>query len=75
LDGVEVFNGNPRADSQNGLALSYAKEHGLLQNSGSDAHRPEDVGRGGLLTKERIADLSMLKTVLREGSATLICNE
>jgi predicted metal-dependent phosphoesterase TrpH len=75
LDGVEVFNGNPRADSQNHLALMYANQHNLLKNSGSDAHRPEDVGRGGLLTKERIGDLSALKAVLREGSATLICND
>lgn len=75
LDGVEVFNGNPRHNSQNPLALQYARQHGLLMSSGSDAHQVEDVGRGGLRTEGRITDLSMLKTVLREGSATLVCND
>jgi histidinol phosphatase-like PHP family hydrolase len=70
-----VFNGNPRHNSQNPLALQYARQHGLLMSSGSDAHQVEDVGRGGLRTEKRITDLSMLKTVLREGSATLVCND
>ena len=75
LDGVEVFNGNPRHNSQNPLALQYARQHGLLMSSGSDAHQVEDVGRGGLLTSERITGLSALKAVLREGSASLIGND
>ncbi len=52
LDGVEVFNGNPRHDSRNDRATAYAAEHGLLGISGSDAHRPEDVGRGGITLPE-----------------------
>ena len=75
LDGVEVFNGNPRHNSQNQLALMYATQHKLLQCGGSDAHQTEDIGRGGLLTKERITDLATLKRILREGSAELIRNE
>jgi len=75
LDGVEVFNGNPRHNSQNHLALMYAAQHKLLQCSGSDAHQVEDIGRGGLLTEERITDLATLKKVLREGSGELIRND
>ena len=37
LDGVEAINGNPRHNSQNALTLQYAKQHGLLMTSGSDA--------------------------------------
>lgn len=75
LDGVEVFNGNPRHNSQNDLALMYATQHHLLQSSGSDAHQVEDIGRGGLLTEERITDLESLTRILKEGSAQLIRND
>lgn len=54
LDGIEVFNGNPRHDSSNHLALKYAEENGLIGISGSDFHRPQDVARGGIVTKEKI---------------------
>lgn len=74
LDGVEVFNGNPRHNSKNELSLQYAEQHGLLMTSGSDAHQPEDVGRGGLQTDCRITDLETLKRVLRSKSASLIRN-
>ena len=52
LDGVEVFNGNPRHDSGNERAGAFAAEHGLLSISGSDAHRAEDVARGGITLPE-----------------------
>ncbi len=72
LDGIEVFNGNPRHDSRNELALQYASQHHLLMSSGSDAHQPEDVGRGGIETEERITSLEQLKAVLKSGTATLL---
>lgn len=49
LDGVEVRNGNPRADNHNDLALELArKDARLLALSGSDCHEPQDVARGGI---------------------------
>lgn len=72
LDGVEVYNGCPRHDSRNELALAYAKNNRLGMSSGSDAHRPEDVARGGLLTETRITDHERLKRVLQNGEAELI---
>lgn len=48
LDGVEVFNGNPRHDSANERAAVFAAEHGLLAISGSDTHQQDDVARGGI---------------------------
>jgi predicted metal-dependent phosphoesterase TrpH len=52
LDGVEVYNGNPRHDSQNHLAASFADTHDLLRISGSDAHQWPDIGRGGIVMPE-----------------------
>ena len=72
LDGVEVYNACPRHDSRNEMALAFARNHHLGMTSGSDAHRPEDVGRGGLQTAERIVDLERLKVVLCDGSAELL---
>lgn len=49
LDGLETQNGNPRHDSHNDLAVAFAAKHRLLSSSGSDAHRLEDIGRGGIV--------------------------
>lgn len=54
LDGVEVYNGNPRHDSRNTLAYDFAKTHGLAMLSGSDFHQPQDLARGGIVVSERI---------------------
>ncbi|MGB8452361.1 MAG: hypothetical protein WCD89_08515 [Anaerocolumna sp.] len=43
LHGIEVYNGNPRHNSRNELARQTAKEHGLLQLTGSDFHQEEDI--------------------------------
>lgn len=49
LEGMEVFNGNPRHESQNRMAGKYAMLHNLRTIAGSDVHRPGDVGIVGLL--------------------------
>jgi len=72
LDGVEVYNGCPRHESRNELALEFAKRNRLGMSSGSDAHQTEDVGRGGIGTEKRISDLSDLKEALQSGKAELL---
>jgi len=72
LDGVEVLNGNPRHDSRNDLAYEFAKKHKLAMSAGSDAHETEDVGRSGIMTKNKIKDLATLKSVLTEGAFEII---
>lgn len=57
IDGLEVYNGNPRHDSRNDLASAFAAQHGLLACSGSDAHRPEDIGRCGVALPELPASI------------------
>ena len=64
--GVEVFNGNPRHDSHNDLARRFAEEHGLRMLSGSDAHQPQDVARGGILAPDWVRSSGELARFLRE---------
>jgi predicted metal-dependent phosphoesterase TrpH len=66
LDGVEVFNGNPRHDSKNHLALEFAKVNNLRTISGSDFHELEDTVRGGLVLKKRPANIKELVNILRK---------
>ena len=66
LDGIEVYNGNPRHDSHNDAARLFAERHHLKMLSGSDAHRPEDIARGGILTPDWVRSSSALVRFLRE---------
>lgn len=44
IDGMEVFNGNPRHNSQNRLAAKFAALHSLRTLAGSDIHQKGDAG-------------------------------
>lgn len=72
LDGVEVLNLNPRHDSRNDRAEEYAALHGLLRTGGSDCHRTEDIGRGGILSPVLPEDGGGLVRLLREGGFAII---
>jgi len=52
---MEIYNGNPRHDSQNYTAEIYAGQNGLLKLSGSDCHHSVDVGRGGIAVNKRVS--------------------
>jgi predicted metal-dependent phosphoesterase TrpH len=54
LDGLEIYNGNPRHNSRNDKARAFAREHQLLFLSGSDFHQAGDEASGGIITKKRI---------------------
>jgi len=66
IDGIEVYNGNPRQDSNNKLALNYARQHKLRMISGSDFHRLSDLGRGGVILPEAATDTRSLVRILKE---------
>ena len=72
LDGVEVMNRNPRHENHNDRAEEYAAQFGLLRLGGSDCHRPEDIGLGGILTRELPEDGGALARLIREGRYTVI---
>ncbi len=63
LDGVEIFNGNPRHNSSNDIAEAWAKKYDLLVTSGSDYHEIEDLGTGGIWFNKEIKDN---KTLINE---------
>ena len=66
LDGVEVFNGNPRHDSHNELAMRFALDNGLRMSSGSDAHQPTDIARGGIIAPDWVDYSAALVRFLRD---------
>lgn len=79
LDGIEVFNATPRHmhHNHNDLALEYANRvgEGFIRTAGSDCHRPEELGRSGILTETLPADSMELAQLLRSGNYQLIIPE
>lgn len=65
LDGIEVYNGNPRHLSCNKLARAFAVENGLKMISGSDFHQVEDLARGGIILPENIDNEKDLVQILK----------
>lgn len=64
LDGVEVFNGNPRHNSYNDKAYNFAKAHRLSMISGSDFHQDQDLGSGGVIFSQRVQNSKHLVKLL-----------
>lgn len=72
LDGMEVYNGNPRHENNNPSARAWAEEHHLLFSSGSDYHETEDAARGGMIFPGEIHDSKELVAALAKGVGELI---
>lgn len=72
LFGMEVNNGNPRHNSRNQIASTWATMNNLHRISGSDYHQSVDVGRGGILTNKDILTNQDLLDVLKNDLYTLI---
>lgn len=66
LDGVEIFNGNPRHNSSNDIAEAWAKKYDLMVTSGSDYHEYEDLARGGIWFNKEIKDNNALIEELKK---------
>lgn len=72
LDGYEVYNGNPRHNSNNDIAEIWAKKHNkTIVVSGSDFHEIEDACAGGVYFKKPINNNHDLLRELRNGNYTL----
>jgi predicted metal-dependent phosphoesterase TrpH len=71
LDGFEVINGNPRHPYDTSEAFRVARLHGLLRTAGSDAHRPEDVGRAGITLPKSPRSIGEFVSMLRTGTAEI----
>ena len=76
MDGVEVFNGNPRHNSRNHRAMVFARENNLKMISGSDFHQIEDLGQGGIVLSEPVYTSFELAQALKENEVVeLISSE
>ncbi len=72
LDGYEIFNGNPRHESNNDIAEIWAKKHNkTIVVSGSDFHEIGDACVGGVYFENPINNNNDLLRELRKGNYTL----
>ncbi|MBQ6824520.1 MAG: PHP domain-containing protein [Clostridia bacterium] len=67
VDAVEGYNSNPRHENFSNRTVALAKEYGKPITSGSDAHRPEDVAGGGVITEAPIETIEDYITALQTG--------
>lgn len=72
IDGVEVYNSNPRHEDENDRVAQLVKEHPMPISAGSDAHRPEDVAHSGLISAQPITTVSEFIQLLRSGEVQII---
>lgn len=72
LDGMEVHNRNPNRENRDAPALEYARRFNLIQTSGSDCHKPFQIGHGGILSETLPETEAELIALLRSGNYGLI---
>ena len=73
IDGVEVYNRGNRTALMDEKAMEVASSHPcLIQTSGGDAHRPNEVAFGGIQTTRRLKTLEDLVACLRQKDYRLI---
>lgn len=66
IEGLEVYNGNPRHDSDDCRAEMLAEKQGWVAISGSDFHQPQDCARGGIRLPELPSDTLELAAMLQK---------
>ncbi len=67
ITAIEVLNGRNLAE-ENRLAADCAKTRSLLRVGGSDAHRPEEIGRFVMRFEEKITSRADFIRALRNGN-------
>ena len=76
LHGLEALNTSPSHNNNNGRTQHMlCVEPRLIPTAGSDSHRPEDVGRSGILTEKEIRGNDDLKELLKRRDYRLIDHE
>ena len=72
VDGMEIYNPNPRHEDYSDRTEKIAKEHGLYVIGGSDSHRTEDIAGSGVLTEEEIKTTEDFVAAVKSGKAVII---
>lgn len=71
IDGVEIYNGKT-PKNENDKAYEWAKKNNKLMVSGSDFHTKAHIGRGGIITEEKITNNADLLRVLKSQNFEMI---
>lgn len=72
VDGIEVYNSNPRHNEYNDKAEELVRGNNLYCIAGSDAHRPEDLALSGVLTENEIKNMKEFIKIIKSGQFELI---
>ena len=72
VDGIEIYNSNPRHNDYNDKAELLASERGLYVTAGSDAHRDDDAAVSGLYSGAPIKTMDDFIALVKSGKATII---
>jgi hypothetical protein len=72
VDGLEIYNSNPRHEDYNDKVTAIAKEHNLLFTAGSDAHRADDAALSGLYSEAPIETVEDFIALVKSGKAEII---
>lgn len=73
LHGMEAINTSPRHDSGNEKTQrTLILNPWMIPTAGSDSHRPEDIGRSGILTWEKIKEEKQFISLLKKREYRLI---
>ncbi len=75
VDGLEIYNSNPRHEDHSEMSERCAREHHLLWSAGSDAHRTEDVAGSGLLSETPVRTMEEFIALIRSGKQRMIRQE
>lgn len=72
VDAIEVCNTNPRHNDFYEESYELAKENNLCMTGGSDCHRVEDLGLGGIATEEEIKTTEDYIKAVKSGKAVIL---
>lgn len=72
VDAVEVVNTHNKAPLFNSKALEFAKEHGLPQTGGTDAHSINPEKFGGMVFERRLEDVKDFISAVKSGEGVVL---
>ena len=72
IDGIEIYNSNPRHEDNSVQSEKIAIEHNLFVSAGSDAHRDEDIALSGIETEFEIKTVEDFIKAIKSGDAKII---
>ena len=75
VDGVEVYNSNPRHFDYSEKTAELAEKYALYITAGSDAHQMCDIGLAGLISDEEIKNSEELVELIKSGKARIYRKE